>query len=515
MAGRAIDERLLHHEAMWPLVEARAEATPDAVMLADERGRHMTFAEYRVAAERAAAGLWDLGARPGDVVSWQLPTWIESVVLIGALSRLDAVQNPIIPIYREREVGFITRQCGARWLVVPSVWRGFGFEEMARGLHGPTVVVADRALPDGDPAVLPPAQPDPLALRWILYSSGTTADPKGAKHTDRSMGSPGRSMVYRFAIGSDDRVSVVFPLTHIGGAQWVFVSLFAGAGLILDETFRPATTIPVLAREGVTVAGSGTPFFLAYLAAQREQPDVPLFPSARCYPGGGSPKPPRLHHDVLSELGAPVMSGWGLTEFPNVTNTTLDDTDEHLALTEGFATIDNEVKAVRPDGTTCAVDEEGDLLARGVHRCMGFVDPALDAELIDAYGWLRTGDIGRIDAEGYVTITGRRKDVIIRKGENVSAKEVEDLLYDDERVREVAVVGLPDDERGELVCAVVVPSEPAAPPSLGELTDELERRGLARQKLPERLELVDVLPRNAPGKVLKHELRQRFSSPVS
>jgi acyl-coenzyme A synthetase/AMP-(fatty) acid ligase len=187
---------MIDARTLWELLDKRVEATPDAVMAVDENGRSLTFAEYRAEAERAAAGLARLGISEGDVVSWQLPTWLESLTLVAALSRLGAIQNPMLPIYRAREVGFITKQAGSRLLIVPGTWRNFDYEEMAReiagGQPGLEILVANKALPQGDPSQLsaPPATPDDpadLPVRFYYYTSGTTADPKGAQHTEATI----------------------------------------------------------------------------------------------------------------------------------------------------------------------------------------------------------------------------------------------------------------------------------------------------------------------------------------
>jgi non-ribosomal peptide synthetase component E (peptide arylation enzyme) len=183
------------------------------------------------------------------------------------------------------------------------------------------------------------------------------------------------------------------------------------------------------------------------------------------------------------------------------------DPDEKLAACEGRATRGTEIRVVRPDGAPAAAGEEGEIRLRGPHLFRGYVDPALDAEAFDERGFLRTGDLGHLDAGGWLVVTGRLKDVIIRKGENISAKEIEDHLSAHPKVRDVAVVGLPDAERGERACAFVVPASPAEPPTLAELGSFLRARGLAALKLPEQLELLAELPRNAAGKVLKRELR--------
>ncbi|MFN8037551.1 MAG: AMP-binding protein [Acidimicrobiia bacterium] len=508
--------------SLWELIERRAAATPDALMAVDEDGRTMTFSEYRDASERVAAGLAALGVGEGAAVSWQLPTWLESMALVGALARLGAVQNPILPIYREREVRFAVKQTGAELLIVPPVWRGFDYEGMARAiaaeLSGLDVLVADHKLPEGDAATLPamPTPPDDAAalpVRWIFYSSGTTADPKGAQHTDLTVMPSAMAMVDRYEITPDDRTALVFPFTHIGGAGWLMATLVTGCCDIVVEAFDPATTIPVLAREGVTLAGAGTPFHMAYLVAQRANPAGKLFPVVRAFPGGGAAKPPQLHHDVKAELGGVgVVSGYGLTECPILSMSGIHDPDEKLATTEGRTTAGVTVKVVKLDGTLAAPGEEGEIRVKGPQLFRGYLDASLNDAAFDEDGFFRTGDLGTQDAEGYIAITGRLKDVIIRKGENISAKEVEDLLFTHPNVADAAVIGLPDPASGERACAVVVPEDASSPPTLPELFEFLEGAGLMVQKIPEQLALVDVLPRNPTGKVLKHDLRAKYSN---
>ena len=507
--------------SLWELVERRAEVTPDALLGTDEDGRTLTFAAYRAAAERAAAGLVaDHGVVEGMAVSWQLPTWFESMTLVGALARLGAVQNPILPIYRQREVGFVARQTGASLLVVPSTWKGFDFEAMARAIaadvSGLEVLVVQRGLPDGDPGLLPPppATPDDPAeapVRWAFYTSGTTADPKGAKHTDRTVMASAYGMAKVLDLGPDDSNALLFPFTHIGGIGILMAGLMSGARGLVAEAFDPPTTIPFLAREGVTLAGSGTPFHMAYLAAQRAAPDAPLFPEVRVFPGGAAPKPPQLHYDMKAEMGGVgIVSGYGLTECPILAMGTVHDTDDDLAHTEGAPTPGVSVRIVTLDGPVAGPGEEGEIRAKGPMLFRGYVDPSLDADALDDDGWFRTGDLGRQGPQGHLTITGRLKDVIIRKGENISAKEVEDLLFTSPAVNDVAVIGLPDAASGERACAVVVPADPSAPPTLDDIAAFCRDAGLMTQKIPEQIEIVDVLPRNPTGKVVKHELRSRY-----
>jgi acyl-CoA synthetase (AMP-forming)/AMP-acid ligase II len=510
--------------SLWELVERRAAATPEAVAAVDEAGRTLTWAETKAEAERAAAGFALLGIGAGDVVSWQLPTWLESKLLVLALARLGAIQNPMLPIYREREVGFITRQAKSKLLVVPSTWAGFDFEAMAQGIAAEVkaeggdlqVLVADKALPQGDPTTLPPS-PDPSGepVRWYFYTSGTTADPKGAQHTDRTILASALGMNACLEVTDADKNAVVFPFTHIGGIGWLFSALVVGFPTVYIERFDPARTIELIKEHDVTMAGAGTPFHMAYLAAQRQLPEGELlFPKVRLYCGGGAPKPPQLHYDIKAEMGSDVgiVSGYGLTEAPIIAMGTVHDTDEQLANTEGKATGATKLRAVTLEGKEAGIAEEGEIRVKAPQLMKGYLDSSLDAEAFDEDGWFKTGDLGRIDADGMVTITGRVKDIIIRNMENISAKEVEDILFRSPDVADVAVIGVPDARTGERVCAVIVPADPSAPITFEAMVAWCRQEGLMTQKLPERLEIVDVLPRNPTGKVLKYELRSRFGT---
>jgi cyclohexanecarboxylate-CoA ligase len=511
----------LRARSLWDLVERRAAATPDALFAIDENEKRRSFAELRAEAERCAAGLHERGIGAGTAVSWMLPTWFESMVLVAALARLGAVQNPILPIYREREVRFIARQSRARLLVVPRVWRKFDYEAMARSVAaeepGLEVMVLDGELARGDVKRLPAAaDAGEDAVRWLFYTSGTTADPKGARHTDLSLMEAARGMSGVLDLAADDRVAMVFPFTHVGGIVWLFSGLMAGCSFVIVPIFDPETSVEVLARHGVTQATAGTAFHQAYLAAHRRRrergDDRPLFPDVRSFPGGGAPKPPQLHFDVKREMGGVgIVSGYGMTECPILVMNSVHDPDEKLAYTEGRpCPAEVDVRIVKGDETVAKPGEEGEFRVKAPQLFRGYLDESLNAAAFDANGYFRTGDLGYLDADGYAVITGRLKDVIIRKGENISAKEVEDLLYQHPAVADVAVIGLPDPDTGERCCAVVQVKEGAPVLDFAGMASFLKDKGLMVQKIPEQLEITALVPRNATGKILKHELRERY-----
>jgi acyl-CoA synthetase (AMP-forming)/AMP-acid ligase II len=504
---------------LWELVQRRADATPDAPMLRDEQAREITYGGFRDAAERAAAGLHARGVTEGTKVSWQMPTRIETVVLSMALARLGAVQNPILHVYREREVGFALRQLHPRLFIVPGVFRELDFAAMANALVGemddpPEIVIADTELPDGDPATLPepPAPEAEPPIRWIYYTSGTTADPKGVQHTDATLIAGGLGLAHALTMRPDDVGSIAFPFTHIAGPDYLTMMLVHGFPSVLVEAFVPDAVVPFYREQGVTMAGGSTAFYLAFLNAQRAQPDEPIIPTLRCLSGGGAPKPPELFYEVKRELGIPVAHGYGMTEVPMISQGTPEDTDDQLANTDGKPVHGAEVKIVQLDGAPAPAGVDGEVRVRGPMVCKGYTDPALTAEAFDDEGYFRTGDVGHLRDDGHLCLTGRVKDIIIRKGENISAREVEDVIYQHAKVGDVAVIGLPDTERGERVCAVVETAAGSAPLSFDEMAAHCRDAGLMIQKIPEQLVVVEALPRNPTlNKVLKQQLRDELA----
>jgi acyl-CoA synthetase (AMP-forming)/AMP-acid ligase II len=506
-------------------------------LFVDEAGRRMTCGQFLEAATSVAAGLHELGIGPESVVSWILPTRIDTFVVMAALSRLSVVQNPIVPIYREREIAHIVAEAAVDLLCVTPTWRGVDYASMARSIASarggrPAVRILDGGLPEGDPGLLPPPPiaagkgggPDPVRapaaanapVRWLFYTSGSTGRPKGARHTDAGLVAVGRGMADHLAMVPSDRNGVAFPIAHIGGPINLLAALISGAALVLIEAFEPRRSVAVLRREGVTMAGSGTAFHLGYLEVQRAQPDTPIFPRLRCCPGGGAPKPPSLHAEVKRQLGGVgILSGWGLTEAPVLTMARTTDPDDKLATTEGRPLPGVELRVVRPDGTEAASGQPGELRARAPQVMVGYVDGSLDAEAFDDRGFLRTGDLGVVDADGFVTVTGRLKDVVIRNGENIGAAEVEELLRLHPAVADAVVIGLPDARTGERVCAVLE-LQPAGErtgerPDVTTIGCHLRDHGLRPQAWPEQVEVVAALPRTVAGKVDKSELTTRFA----
>ncbi len=515
-------ETLTGARTMWELVDRRAAASPERAMLIGEDGETLTFGAFRDRAERVAAALLGMGVVEGSVVSWQLPTRVDSVVLSIALARLGAVQNPIIHLYREREVGFALRQTGASLFVIPGTWRGTDFAALAeRALEGaprrPAVVSIEDGLPEADPGVLPPppagTSAEDAPIRWIYYTSGSTADPKGVQHTDQTLIAGGWGLARALDMGPDDVGSIAFPFAHIAGPDYLVTMLSFGFPAILLEAFSAPDVLPVFRRHGATMVGGSTAFYVAYLVEQRKTPGEPILPTLRLMSGGGAAKPPEIHYEVRDEIGGRgVVHGYGMTEVPMISNGSPHDTDEQLANTDGKPVEGADVRIVRLDGEPAAPGEEGEVRVKGPMVFHGYTDPSLTQDAFDADGYFRTGDLGRLRDDGHLTLTGRLKDVIVRKGENISAKEIEDLLYTHPKVIEVAVIGLPDPERGERVCAVVQLAEGTDGLRLDEVAAFCREAGLMTQKIPEQLELRSDWPRAGTGKIVKKSLRDEYSA---
>jgi acyl-CoA synthetase (AMP-forming)/AMP-acid ligase II len=289
------------------------------------------------------------------------------------------------------------------------------------------------------------------------------------------------------------------------------VALHRACRVVLIEAFDPTASPLVLAERGATVLGSAVPFFHAYRDAQIRHGSEPLFPRLRNFSSGGAPTPPELYFELKELFGVPMLSSWGLTEFPIITYSTRQDSDEDLSLTEGRVVPGVQLRVVDSDGHDLGPGQEGELLVKGPQSITGYVDSRLDAGAFDSRGFLRTGDLGVVGPRGHVRITGRLKDVIIRNAENISAQEIEAVLYTHPKIADVAVIGVPDPRTGERACAVVVLADGVTSVTLAELVDYCRTQRLATQKIPERLEIVDTLPRNAMGKILKQDLRKTFA----
>ena len=500
------------------LAEA-ADAGAERLALVDGDTR-LTYGELLVRARAVASGLRTLGAGPGDVLTMQTPNWWESAVLHHALMLAGLVVNPVVPIYRDAEVTFILRQARPKVVVVPHVFRRFDFvallERVLPDVSEPPRVVVVRAegeLPDGfvrfeellEAQHAAPARVGADDVCLLLYTSGTTADPKGVLHNHQTLVYECRSIAKLFSLGASDNIFMASPLTHITGVLYALIlpPLIGGRVTLLD-VWDPETGADLIERQRCTFTVGATPFLQGLTDVYAERG---VTSSLRAFACGGADVPPELVRRARSVLDCAVVRVYGSSEMPTLTCGRPDDPEHLAAETDGRGIGPVEFRLL---------DEHhgvGELAVRGPELFLGYLDPALNDDAFPADGFFATGDLASVDDDGAITIRGRKKDIIIRGGENISAKEVEDLLYASPHVREVAVVAMPDAALGEKVCAFVVP-DGGAEPDLSTLVAYLEKHRIAKQKFPERVELVDELPKTASGKVQKFLLRDRIRALV-
>ena len=496
-------------------LRASAARAPGATAVVD-RDRRVTYGALDAAADRAAALLAGLGVGRGDVVSFQLPNWLEAAVLFHATARVGAISNPIVPIYRRREVGFILQEARSRVLVIPESFRGFDYRAMVAELRddlpdlghvleageGGSFDAALAAVPDAD-ATPPPtdrAGSDPVLL---LYTSGTESRPKGVVHTHDTLVYECASIARLYNVTGGDVVFMPSPVTHITGLLYGLQLPFTlGAPVVLLDAWSVPAALELIERERCSFTVGATPFLHGIVnAPDLSERDVA---SMRVFVCGGADIPPALIRETAERTAMLATRVYGSTECPTATGTAPSEPLRQHAETDGAPIGPTEIRVADDDDAVLTPPATGNLQVRGPDLCVGYRDPALDAKAFTSDGWFRTGDLAEIDAGGRLRIAGRVKDIIVRGGENLSAKEIENLLFEHPDVREVAVVAYPDPILGERACAYVVGE---AGLTLESAVAFLKTRGVANQKLPERLRLVDELPKTASGKVQKFVLR--------
>ncbi|RJF91676.1 class I adenylate-forming enzyme family protein [Noviherbaspirillum saxi] len=507
--------------SLWDLLLRRVELSPDAPMLVEPDGCVWSFAQAARQVERIAAGLYARGVAPGTQVTWQLPSHAQTVFLSFALARLGAIQNPVIHLYGKKEVLAILKQNRSAFHMVPVCRPGErDYPALAASICAelpspPQLIAFDDSLASDDVGHLPPPAAADEVPRWIYYTSGTTSDPKGACHTDATLIASGRALAKALNVGPGDVGSITFPYAHVGGSMYAIMLIVSGMSALVLSKFVADEAIALFRRFGVTASGGSTAHYQAFLVEQRKHPQSPIAPTLKLLSGGGAPKPPELYFQAKTEMRCTIAHSYGMTEVPMIAGGSPLHEDEQLAHSDGMPVEDMDIRIVHADGRRAALGESGEIRVKGPTVCKGYANAALNADAFDADGYFRTGDIGMLRPDGHLAITGRLKDVIIRKGENVSAREVEDILFLHPKVAAVAVIGVPDAERGERVCAVVELKDAGAPLAFDEMVGFFEASGAMRQKIPEQLEIVDSLPRNETfNKILKFKLRERFAASV-
>ena len=504
-------------------VERAAALYPDAVAIIDG-DRRLTFADVERESLRLAAALYDRGVRPGDVVSFQLPNSADAVIVFHAIHRVRGVANPIVPIYREREVGFILGQARTKVAFVPGTHRGFDHQAMYAALrqrlpHLELVVTTgaasdsgaadlrsliDSATPEMIETVraLPRADPDDVCL--LLYTSGTTADPKGALHSHNTLVFENSSMIETFGLDERDVVFNPSPVTHVTGVNCALTLPFLlGAPVVLQDVWDPETALTSVLEENASFMIFATPFLRGLLEAAISR--GVRTPSVRYIICGGADIPDSLVTRATEVLGT-VTRMYGATEGPSVTSANRSDDPYLRTGTDGRVLAPTEVIVSDGAGSSAATGVVGEVLWRGPDTCLGYLDASLNDEAFTGDGFFRSGDLAYFDARGGIHIVGRIKDIINRSGEKISTHDVENELSEHPAVTEIAVVAGPDPRTGERGCAFVVTRD-AVDLTLEEVREFLSARGIAMQKVPESIFVVDSLPKTASGKIQKFALR--------
>jgi cyclohexanecarboxylate-CoA ligase len=543
----------------WPQQPLGTLFTHTAQRLADrdaiiDGARRLTFRELERLSGRAACSLRARGFGPGDVIAYQLPNWWEAAVVFLAATRIGATVNPLLPIFRESELRFTLRQSGAQALVIPGTFRGCDHRELLNGLRPELpalreIFVARDTAPPGihnfeawldtpweQTADAAPPAIDPDAVALLMYTSGTTAQPKGVLHTHNSLAAEVLSLARVHQLTPADRTLMPSPLTHISGVLHGILSpALLGTSAVLMERWDAHRALDLIAQEGVTYM-VGAPTFLQDLIGLRPASLLWAAPAGRyavssqeldshatgshvqastdysslrlfsCGGAGVSPALMQRARECFPNCVAKRV--YGSTEFPTLTTTDAADALTHGIDTEGRPIPPAEVRIADATGAAVPTGTEGEVQGRGPECFAGYLDATLNIDAFTSDGWFRTGDLGVIDAEDYLRITGRLKDIIIRKGEKISVKEVEDAIAAHPAIAEVAVIPRPDPASGERACAVVR-FRPGMRADLATLTTFLASQGLAKQKWPEQLEVVDDFPRTDSGKIQREKLRRQ------
>jgi cyclohexanecarboxylate-CoA ligase len=486
----------------------------------------LSYPQLHRLVERMAIGLVQLGVARGEVVSCQLPNWWQFVALHLACIRIGAITNPLMPIFRQRELGYMLGFAESRILVIPRHFRGFDYPAMVDELRAALprlahVLVVGDTRPDsfeaallqprleqepGAQALLAGRQSAPNDIVQLLYTSGTTGEPKGVLHTSNTLISIIQCYAKRLGLDQSTVILMASPLAHQAGFMYgAMMAPLLGGKLVLQDIWQPDEAAALIEAERVSYSMGSTPF-LADLA------DAPALTrhdisSLRTFVSSGAPIPRVLVERAVERLRCAVISAWGMSETGSVTTTCPDDPPEKIFGTDGVALPGMEVRVVAECGSPRPVDTEGNLQCRGIGNFVAyFRRPEISAG--DAEGWFDTGDLATMDADGYIRITGRSKDIIIRGGENIPVIEIEELVYRHPAVQSAAIVAMPDARLGERGCLFVV-LQPGATLSFDEMVDYLDRNHVAKHYFPERLEILPELPRTASGKIQKYVLRER------
>jgi len=515
-------------ETLGSILAAGFAERPDRVVSFRSQVRPWqgTYGDAADISRRVAGGLRAAGVGPGDVVAFQIPNWVEAAATFWAVALLGAVCVPIVHFYGQKEVEFILRQSGARWFVTADKFGHLDFlanlEQVRPRLTtledvfvvGDTVPGDARpfsALADADP-IDGPAVTDPMAPALIAYTSGTTADPKGVVHSHRTIGFETKQLADMAATASKRAMLVGAPVGHaIGMLAALLIPVYRREAIYLIDVWDPKAVLAAMLEDDLS-SGSGATYFLTSLL---DHPDfTPEHAAKMARIGlGGSPVPAAVSERAES-LGMSVVRSFGATEHPSITGAKHEEPLDKRINTDGHPLLGVEIELRDDDGKAVTLGEPGEIWSKGPDCFIGYTDSVLTKASIDDDGWFGTGDVGVLDESGYLTIVDRKKDIIIRGGENVSALEVEDQIVRMPGVAEVAVVAAPDPKFGEHGAAFVrMQPDGGEAPTLAAMREHLAASGLAKQKWPEEVHTIEDFPRTPSGKIKKFALREQLRNP--
>lgn len=498
----------------------RVKAHPDRIQLI-ENELSLSCLELYQRAQKLAGFFLSIDLQPGDVVSFELPNWWETSVIDLACAMTGVVANPIVPINRDAEVTYMLNESRSRLMFIPGVFRGFDYLAMMRriapDLNNAPRVIAVRA-PGGpceelstiletSPPLAEPRAVDPNAVKLLLYTSGTTGRPKGVLHSHNSIHADSIKMQPVMHLTEEDRIFCPSPVTHISGYLWALNMPWCGnMPAVMIDTWDPQLAFDLMLRHDCAFMVGATPFLQGLVeVAKNSSESLNGLKSFLC---GGASVPPSLIYEAAKLF--PNCLPWrtfGATEAPTMTGPPASRADIRLAAETDGKPHHAEVKIIDLEtGRSLEQGKEGEILVREPSMALGYARPEDNEGAYDEEGFFRMGDLGYVTESGHIVCTGRKKDLIIRSGENISAKEIEDVLHRSETISEVAVVSMPSKRTGEAICAFVIPA-PGCTTGMQEISRLVSEAGLARQKTPEYVEIVRELPKTPSGKVRKDQLR--------
>ncbi|MEC1157206.1 AMP-binding protein [Cytobacillus horneckiae] len=522
---------------LWPnrtiidyLHEAIAK-NPEKVAIIDQKGKY-TFGELGKLVDRVALGLLKQGIQKGDVISFQLPNWNEFIILHYAVTRIGAISNPLVPIYREREINFMVKTVESKMIIIPESFRGFNYPEMIQRClpNWPKlqqIYVVGNKVPNGmksfsslmdepweermDCELLNDIEINPNDVTEIIFTSGTTGQPKGVMHTHNTLSVSTDYWIDRLQLTENDVMFMASTFAHQTGFGYgVRLPTHYGGTAVYQDIWNPQEFLKLVEKEKITFTAGATPFLQDTL--QVENIENYNISSLRAFVALGAPIPRSLVKAAREKVSFNILAGWGQTEDGLVTLTKLSDSMEKLTNTDGIPFEGMQIKIINHNGKQCEPNEEGNILCQGPALFVGYFNKLAETEAEFNDGWFITGDRGVMDEDGYIRITGRNKDIIIRGGENIPVAYVENTLYEHPEIADVQIIAMPDSRLQEKACAFIKLKSSHSIIRLEDIQQFLLEKGVAKQYWPEHLEVIMEFPRTPSGKIQKYRLREKVNN---